>query len=78
MGCVKVPLHQVHLKSDLVGGPVKIAVCCEGDKSILGNDLSGGKVFSCPVVTDVPTACGSSDISEQFPSVFPICAVTHA
>uniref|UniRef100_A0A8C2FDI9 SCAN box domain-containing protein n=1 Tax=Cyprinus carpio TaxID=7962 RepID=A0A8C2FDI9_CYPCA len=82
LGCVKVPLHQVHLKSDLVEGPVKIAVCSQlpvkGISLILGNDLAGGKVFPCPVVTDVPTARGSNDIAEKFPSVFPVCAVTRA
>lgn len=50
----------------------------KGISLILGNDLAGGKVFPCPVVTDVPTACGPNDISEKFPSVFPVCAVTRA
>lgn len=58
LGCIKVPLHTVCLKSDLVSGCVQVGVRSqlpvEGVDLILGNDLVGGKVFSQPVVVDTP------------------------
>ncbi|XP_054860848.1 uncharacterized protein LOC129347475 [Amphiprion ocellaris] len=71
MTVLRAPLHVVYLKSPLVTGPVKVAVC---SRLILGN------VFPHPVVTDVPVPASSSatpaDLSE--PHLFPVCAVTRA
>ncbi|XP_067265883.1 uncharacterized protein [Chanodichthys erythropterus] len=85
LGCVKVPLHSVYLQSDLFTGVVKLGVRSqlpiEGVDLILGNDVAGGKVFPEPIVVDKPDVsglCEQVDVSQQFPSVFPACAVTRA
>ncbi len=82
LGCVRVPVHVIHLKSDLVTGMVPLGVRTElpvdGVSLILGNDLAGGKVFPSPVVVDMPDLSPDSDIAACFPSVFPACAVTRA
>ncbi len=82
LGCVKVPLHIVFLKSNLVTGPVRIGVRTElpveGVSVILGNYLAGGKVFPCPIVVDKPEVTGEPDVAAHFPAVFPTCAVTRA
>ncbi|XP_051537249.1 uncharacterized protein LOC127431058 [Myxocyprinus asiaticus] len=41
----------------------------------MGNDLAGGKVFSCPDVVNEPSACDQSDVSKLFSSAFPACEV---
>ncbi len=55
MGCDTVPLHQVHLKSDLVNGLVNLGVReqlpFEGVGLILGNYLAGGQVFPRLILT---------------------------
>lgn len=82
MGCVRVPLHEMELRTDLVSGIVKLAVCKQlpvaGVHIILGNDLAGGKVFSSPVVMHKPLVKEQPDLGVKFPSVFPACAVTRA
>lgn len=49
LGCIKVPVHSVFLKSELVTGLVNVGVCVklpvEGVNFILGNDLAGGNVL---------------------------------
>ncbi len=53
----------------------------EGVGLILGNDVAGGKVFPQPIVVDKPDVSGlyePVDVGQQFPSVFPACAVTRA
>ncbi|KAL0153620.1 hypothetical protein M9458_051100, partial [Cirrhinus mrigala] len=81
LGCVSVPVHVVHLKSDLVTGTVLLWVRSElpveGVSLILGNDLAGGKVFPFPIVFDTPEP-SDSDVAVCFPSVFPACVVTRA
>ncbi len=84
LGCVKVPLHSVYLQSDLFTGVVELGVRSqlpvEGVGLILGNDVAGGKVFSQPIVVDKPDVsglCEPVDVGQQFPSVFPACAVTR-
>lgn len=58
LGCIKVHMQTVCLKSDLVSGFVQVGVLSqrpvEGVDLILGNDLAGGKVFLQPVVVDAP------------------------
>lgn len=55
LGCVNVPLHNVHLCSDLISGLVRLGVreqiLVEGVSLIIGNNLAGGKVFPFLVVT---------------------------
>lgn len=82
MRCVNVPLHMVHLKSDLVSGAFKLGVRkqlpVEGVGVIIGNDLAGGKVFPIPLVTQTPIVKQHSDLSTLSPSAFPACVVTRA
>ena len=82
-GFVEAPLHEVDLKSDLVSGVVKMAVRPSLPMAevsiILGNDLAGERVVSCPVVSARP--CESSETEQlvaEFPTVFPSCAVTRS
>ncbi|XP_034096305.1 uncharacterized protein LOC117562564 [Gymnodraco acuticeps] len=57
MQCVGSPLHNIHLESDLVTGPVTVGVrpCLpiEGVDLVLGNDLAGGRVLVKPGVNAV-------------------------
>ncbi len=83
MGIVKVPLHQVHLQSELCTGFVKVGVrdCLpvNGVEFILGNDLAGGKVFPMLEVFDKPVLSDHTDeLSEMYPETFPACVVTRA
>lgn len=82
MHCVNVPLHTVHLKSNLVSGAVKLGVRkqlpVEGVDLIIGNDLAGGEVFPTPIVTHTPLQKEQSDLSILYPLAFPACAVTRA
>lgn len=45
---------------------------------ILGNDLAGGKVFPCPIVTHEPDSTEVSELATWYRSVFPACTVTQA
>lgn len=73
MHCVNVPLHTVYLRSDIVSGPVSLAVCpqlpVEGVDLILGNDLAGGTVFPMPVVSYKPSTTNKPDLAVNFPLV---------
>jgi len=50
LGCVSVPLHSIHLKSDLVTGPVIVGMRpflpVQDVSLILGNDLAGDRVIA--------------------------------
>ncbi len=80
MHCGIVSLHTVYLKSDIVSGPVSLAVCShlpvEGVHLILGNDLAGGTVFPRLVVSYKSNTTRKPDLAENFPSAFPGSAVT--
>ncbi|XP_067230426.1 uncharacterized protein [Chanodichthys erythropterus] len=82
IGLLKVPLHQVHLQSELCTGFVKVGVCeclpVKGVQFILGNDLAGGKVFPVLEVFDNPVLDQADEVSEMYPEIFPACAVTRA
>ncbi len=82
MSCINVPLHMVHLKSDLVSGAVKLGVRkqlpVEGIDLIIGNDLAGGEVFPTPIVTHIPVVKELTNLATLYPSAFPACAVTRA
>ncbi|XDV49410.1 hypothetical protein PO909_018663 [Leuciscus waleckii] len=79
---VKVPLHNVYLRSGIISGNVKLAVRAElpvkGVSLILGNDLAGDKVFCLPEVIDVPDAHNEDALHKEFPDVFSTCVVTRA
>ncbi len=77
MGCIQVPLHRVHLQSELCTGFVRVAVCpslpVKGVDFILGNDLAGGKIMPVLEVVDNPDVfCQSEDLSDTYPDVFPV------
>ncbi len=83
MSTMKVPLHQIHLKSDLFSGLVKVGVRdslpVHGVNFILGNDIAGGKMVPLLEVCDKPILSDDPDeMSEKFPEVFPVCVVTRA
>ncbi|XP_067263779.1 uncharacterized protein [Chanodichthys erythropterus] len=83
MGVIKVPLHQIHLQSDLVSGFVRVGIRSsfpvKGVAFILGNDLAGGKVSPVPEVIDKPDCfIHADDIADHFPDVFAASVVTRA
>ncbi|KAI2645228.1 Retrovirus-related Pol polyprotein [Labeo rohita] len=83
LGIVRVPLHSIYLRSNIVTGLVKVAVRSQlpvkGISLILGNDLAGSKVSTLPEVVDVPCASDKDDVLvQEFPSVFQSCVVTCA
>ncbi|KAL2102544.1 hypothetical protein ACEWY4_001712 [Coilia grayii] len=81
MGFVDVPLHKVSLSSDLVTGNVVVGVRpslpVEGVAMLLGNDLAGGKVLPCPIVSPVSSGLDVK-MSMDLPEVFPSSVVTRA
>ncbi|XP_062910876.1 uncharacterized protein LOC134349854 [Mobula hypostoma] len=76
-GTEAVPLHQIHLKSDLVSGSVTIGVRSElpmdDVEVLLGNDLAGRNVYSAVKLTSQPASIEAPPMDSQ---VYPICAVT--
>lgn len=82
LAVVKVPLHNVFLRSGIISGNVKLAVRAElpvkGVSLILGNDLAGKKVFCLPEVINVPDVYDDDVLQEEFPDVFGTCVVTRA
>ena len=83
LGVVKVPLHRVFLKSDLVSGFVTVGLRptlpFEGIDFILGNDLAGSKVNVQPElqVMDEPEP-EPQGLADGEISMFPACVVTRA
>ena len=82
-GVISVPLHKVDLHSDLVSGSVTVGVKSslpvEGVSMLLGNDLAGGKVVPEIRVVKAPVVEASTEqLVEEFPDVFPACAVTRS
>ena len=83
---VSVPLHNVHLLSRLVSGPVTVGVRSslphKGIQFILGNDLAGEKVIADPYLPTrscVDQPVDSVDpIEQKSPGHYSACAVTHA
>ena len=79
LGVIEVPLHKIHLKSDLITGSVTVGVRptlpIQGVALLLGNDLAGGKVVADPII------CKNANF-EEIPSddsdFYPACAVTRA
>ncbi|XP_072101909.1 uncharacterized protein [Mobula birostris] len=77
-GTEAVPLHQIHLNSDLVSGPVTIGVRpelpMEDVAVLLGSDLAGGEVYPAVKLTSQPASIEDPPIDSQ---VYPVCAVTR-
>ncbi|KAL2076889.1 hypothetical protein ACEWY4_027519 [Coilia grayii] len=80
MGYVNVPLHKVCLSCSLVTGEVVVGVRpslpVDGIAMLLGNDLAGGNVLPCPVVS--PVSSGVDELSAVYPEVFASSVVTRA
>ena len=80
---VPVPLHNVHLSSSLVSGPVTVGVRTslpfEGIQLLLGNDLAGDKVIVDPLVTAKPCVDQPVDpVEQEIFELYPACAVTRS
>lgn len=78
-----VPLHVVHLKSNVVTGPVTVGVVStlpvQGIGLLLGNDLAGSQVCVMPVVDSTPLEVSETqELEQQHPEVFTACVVTRA
>ena len=83
LGSVQVPLHMIHLKSDLVSGPVIVGIRpslpIEGVSMILGNDLAKDRVVPAPIFVSEPEIDESTEHLEvQYPGIFPSCVVTRS
>ncbi len=80
LGIVRVPLHTIYLRSNIVTGVVKVAVHSQlpvkGISLILGNDLDGSKFNSLSEVTDVPCASEDDVLVRDFSNVFKSWIVT--
>uniref|UniRef100_A0A3B3CNQ8 SCAN box domain-containing protein n=1 Tax=Oryzias melastigma TaxID=30732 RepID=A0A3B3CNQ8_ORYME len=78
------PVHRVHLRSDLVSGVFPMAVCpglpVKGVAVLLGNDVAGGKVPH-PGVLPKPTLeqrKRNNQLCTSRRKLYPACAFTHA
>ena len=83
LGILRVPLHRVHLKSDLVSGAVVVGVRptlpIPGVSLILGNDLAGEKVIPDLQVMNENDSMSAADMCvDDIPEVFSSCAITRA
>ncbi|KAK0156627.1 hypothetical protein N1851_000058 [Merluccius polli] len=80
MGFLKVPLHTVHVKSDLISGFVKVAVCSQLPMNsihfLVGNELAHEKVVPLPEVISKPSE--HTDVDSSLAEVFPLLEVKHA
>nr|XP_040019042.1 uncharacterized protein LOC120809370 isoform X2 [Gasterosteus aculeatus aculeatus] len=75
MGFVTVPLHRVHVSSELASGCFEVAVRpslpVRGVDFIMGNDIAGGKVMPVVQVVDVPHNDSQADVlARNLPGVF--------
>ncbi|KAJ8342046.1 hypothetical protein SKAU_G00319740 [Synaphobranchus kaupii] len=78
-----VPLYTVHLKSNVVKGPVTVGVVptlpVPGVSLLLGNDLAGSQVCVTPVVVSTPLEVPETqELEREHPEVFTACVVTRA
>lgn len=83
MGFVPAPLHNVHVKSDLMTGLFSVAVrpCfpVDGVDFIMGNDIAGGRVYPVLQVVNTPVPESVCDeVVKSHPDVFSVCALTRA
>ena len=82
-GSVRVPLHSIELKSDLVSGSVVVGVLpslpMEGITLLLGNYIAGEKVLPHVVMSRTPVVDDATEkLVQEMPDVFPSCAVTRS
>ena len=73
---INVPLHNIHLSSDLVTGLVAVGIRpslpFKGVHLLLGNDLAGYKVVVDPLLTSTPCLDPSPDhIKPEIPDILP-------
>ena len=78
-----IPLHRVHVDSELVTGLFVVGVCdslpVDGVSMLLGNDLAGSLVTRDPVMLDIPKSNDDDPaLQMEFPDVFSECVVTRA
>ena len=83
MSILKVPLHEVNIKSSYQHGNTVIGVRpslpVEGISLILGNDLAGEKVMVDPRVVGKPKDDEKTKkLTENFPGIFPASVTTHS
>lgn len=83
MDVLKVPLHRVHLQTELVAGFVDVgvrpALPVPGVEFILGNDLAGGRMLPVLEVLDKPALTSvTEELTLRYPDVFPACVFTRA
>ncbi|KAL2089275.1 hypothetical protein ACEWY4_013963 [Coilia grayii] len=76
-----VPLHKLHLKSNLVCGEVVLGVVpslpVEGIHMLLGNDIAGHQVCVNPVVSISPCSVPETQaLEKEYPEVFSACVLT--
>ncbi|XP_076043873.1 uncharacterized protein LOC143026963 [Oratosquilla oratoria] len=78
-GTRRCPLYKIYLTSDLVTGPVEVAVIdslpVPGIQLLLANDLAGSKV-TLPIVTESPNLVLDSPLDNL--DLYPACAVTRS
>ncbi|XP_071483344.1 uncharacterized protein [Diadema antillarum] len=82
-GSVRVPLHNIELKSDLVSGSVVVGILptlpVEGVTLLLGNDIAGEKVLPHFLPSKTPVVDEATEkLVQDMPDVFPSCAVTRS
>ncbi|XP_042215540.1 uncharacterized protein K02A2.6-like [Homarus americanus] len=83
IGVITVPLCRVFLRTPLVTGWVTIGVQdslpVTGVTFLLGNVIAGASVVPDPVVSSTPTVENNTGlIEEEYPDLFPLCAVTRS
>ena len=78
---MKVPLHEINLKSNLVSGPVTVGVMSklpiDGAHMLLGNDLAGKQILPGLIISDKPCTSLNFD-TEDDQELYPVCAVTRS
>lgn len=81
MGLLKIPLHNICIKTDIVTDSVRVGVYDQlpvrGVSMILGNDLVGGKVMPLCEISQTPEV-KYGPAEQQLAIVFPACVVTRA
>ena len=78
VGVIKVPLHLIHLCSDIISGTVTVgfqpSLPVKGVSMILGNDLAGDRVIGEPQVFEAPCF---NDTEKPSAHLYLSCAVTR-
>ena len=81
LGVLKVPLHKVCLRSNLVLGEVTVGIRptlpIQGIAFILGNDLAGGKVNLNPELQVIDEPEQQLSLENEQTDIYPACVVTQ-